>query len=383
MNFLLDSFKNKLTLALVIYGSVGSSTPDEFGLAEAVIGFLLVWYCFERLHPAYILKSFTCYVLFFLMLYPLFVAFAFGNSPSDVIRDVIPFLFMFFSFSFFYNKKILSEERFVVFGLCVAGTLFATRHFLSIINEIGDVGTRSVFSGMDYYIMDPAVLFASMLSFAGMFISNGMSFGRLAFAFSFSITAFGMVSMLLRGQLALAVINSLSELFQKSARCILLLAVFFVISMVYFWPVMVEYVDVLSAKTNSTGFLNSRDAEFLDVYLLISKTPSLLITGLGWGGVFDTVASGGEVRYTHNSFLYFLLKGGVLCLLCYIFLIYRILFGFKVQYLLTATVLRVAYLVVVFNMFLEPGYKMLSMGVLLYILNINLKKKYIIGGSLV
>lgn len=383
MNSTISLLKNKLTIALIIYGSFSSSTPDEFGLPEAFIGFLLVWYCCERLHPAYILKRMSSYTLIFLMIFPLFVALAFGNKFSDVIRDAIPFVFMFFSFVFVYDKEIINEERPAVFGLCVAGTLFAIRHFLSISSEIGDVGTRSVFSGMDYFIMDPAVLFASMIGFTGTFLSSGISLARFAFAFSFSITAFGIVSMLLRGQLALGVINVLPSFLQKSVRHVFLFPFLFVICIVFFWPVLVQYVDVLSAKTDSTGFLNSRDAEFLDVYLLMAKTPSLLITGIGWGGVIDTVASGGEVRYTHNSFLYFLLKGGLLCLLCYVFLIYRILLGFKIGTLLTAPVLRATYLVVVFNLFLEPGYKMLSMGVLLYILNIKLKTNNVNGGSLV
>ncbi len=367
--------RNKLTLALVIYGIIGSSTPDEFGIAEALIGLLLIWYCLERLSISKLFISFKFYALIFLISYPLLIAIIFENDFVNIFRDLIPFLFLFFSFIFAYNKKVLHEENSIVFGLCFAGTLFAIRHLMSIASEIDDFGTRSLLGSMNYYIMDPAVLFSSILGFSYAFTLSGFNFARLIFFFMTMITSIGIFSMLLRGQIALLVLNLFASYLQKPILLLLFFLTLLVCFGIYLPPGIGEYFNILLSKTSETGFLNSRDKEFLDVFRLFIQEPILFFTGLGWGGVFDTVASGGEVRYTHNSFLYFFLKGGIFALVTFLFLIHNSLFRLSFKSVLRSHLLRACYLVLIFNFLLEPGFKMLTMGVLLHIINMQVVKK--------
>jgi hypothetical protein len=365
-------------LISIIYGLYGFSTPDDFGMTELILGCLLVYFSLSRFRLQKDTKAVGIFFIF-LLVYPLLIAFIFQNPSGDIGRDVIPLLFLFFGVLITPNK--ISELDFgsCKTGVLVIGIFFSLRHLLTIVERLDEIGYRSVYEGNDYFIMEPAVLFSALY----LTLKASQSYFKseytkaLLYTIASSIPIVGILSILLRGQIGLIVIaNTLYALINtksNQARKILLISAGFItiwlIVDLFDLNLLTNIGDALAMKTLESGFLNQRDSEFLDVFRLFASDFTLLITGTGWGGFIDTVASGGPVRYTHNAFLYFLLKGGLFGLTAGTWLFLYIYKSSKVEMARFVQPTFVSSLLTsIFNFVLEPGFKMLSLGFIIIVL---------------
>lgn len=376
----------------IIYGLFGSSTPDDFGIPEIVLGCILTHLFISKVR--WKKEQLLVWVIFLILLtYPLFSSLFYENNFNNILRDVIPLFFLFFGLLLAPEKIDQLDYVLLTNGILFIGVCFSLRHLWGIEDRLSEIGLTNVYFGDAYYIMEPAVFFAALY-----FILKALeSYFKLEyrnfmiFLFLSLIPIIGIASLLLRGMIALIVLTTILYcLFmnkQKKQIKIIMSAILIVLLII-----TANYLDSdfyknlyqsLTLKTADSGLLNQRGQEFLDALKLFNNHPSLYITGIGWGGMFDTVTSGGLVRYTHNAFLYFLIKGGMLGLLSLTWLFLYILKKSNITFKkLSQPLLLSGLTVLLYNMLIEPGYKMLSLGLIIVVLINNKQNNLHVKNSL-
>ena len=378
-----------IVFAPIIYGLFGSSTPDDFGIPEIVLGCILIRLFISKVRWEKE-QSLVWMIFLILLAYPLFSSLFYENNFNNVLRDVIPLFFLFFGLLLASKKIDQLDSVLLTNGILFIGVCFSLRHLWTIKDRLNDIGFNSVWDGDAYYIMEPAVFFAALYfmlkAFESYFKLEHRKF--LIYLFLSLIPITGIVSLLLRGKIALIVLTTILYcLFMnksKKQRKIIMSTVcivFLIIAVNYLESDLFKNLfQSLTLKTAESGLLNQRDEEFIDVLKLFHNHPSFYITGIGWGGMYDSVTSGGLVRYTHNVFLYFLLKGGMLGLVSgtwlFLYTLKRSNITFKK---LSQPLVLSGLIVLLYNIFIEPGYKMLSLGFIIVVIinngrdNINVR----------
>lgn len=311
------NFKNLcLFLACAIYALLGSPTPGALGLPEIVIMSLLL-FAFSplALRDIFVLRQrdsgdVTGRIL---LIYGLIICtitgMMSGNSTASILRDIIPFLFLFLPL--FFAPASASKNHnlyFLIAGVILIGIGFSARSLYGAAPE-----------ELLYLENMPTVLFSALfLMGAGIFcLMRGINAANiLLVGFLFAAAMLPLMAM--------AAAHQRASLGAATIYIALILAIFFIknpgrtilvtglVSVLWYcagmplaemWPVMME-------KTAAVGF-NMRPQEMAAVWLVVTSDPLTFLFGIGWGGHFHSPAVGGiNVNFTHNFFSSFLLKTG-------------------------------------------------------------------------
>lgn len=318
-----------LLSTIVLYGALGSPTPDSPGWVEGAIGLLLV----AAIGPGRMMRLFSLesmrgwrgaamILLLYGMSVPFIVAVVQGNGMHLVLRDVIPFLFLLMPL-FFIN---LNDRAAVPVRAAVAavGVLFALRL------AMGDDDPL-------YLSIAPTVIFAALLLFglAGAALYRRCGAGSLIRAALFAglgaLPVAAMVMTMQRASLGLFAAGIgfllLAALLNRPVRALVPLA-FVALGVVLLWAVLGDVTGALWQKHGLVG-LNMRAQEAEAVFDALGPAPIGALFGNGWGATFESPAVGGErVNFTHNLMTSFLLKCGLvgagLVILYIVLLVWRL-----------------------------------------------------------
>ena len=396
-------------LICLVYGAGSTPSPDSIGLPEIAIGFLLVilvgWQGLaslaglrdafaDRFVPGYVRLS-AAYLLVVPSIHGLFFM---DNSLADFVRDFVPMIYMLLPLLILHKIGARPELwlSVTVVGLCMIGFLFAVRFFLDIGGGIVEIGSRPlVGTNRDNPMQYPAMLFfLSFTTCAGVYMSlKGKRFLLGLVLLLVSVVPWTvMIASVMRAPIALTLIAVvLVALWPVRGGRITPQSLLFVmaggVAVVAFSPgLIVEGVlggmDLLVKKTTEHG-LNARDIEAMAVLSNIDSVPVLLF-GEGLGGLISNpIGDGGGWRFVHNYFLYFLFKTGIvglMALFAYLFWMARIVWRSdwrdEKNFLILVSMLSP----VGVAMLLEPSFKSMSFGFLLFLVPLlGVRKAYSSG----
>lgn len=321
-----------LVTALVIYGLFSDPTPDQPGLAEALIGLLLV----ASVGPVHGLVVLTTSVLsrrrrpplevigalalVFMLTVPLAAAIAHRADPVDLVRDIVPLIYQFIPV-LLACRLLHSDWRWgtvIPLAVCFVGVAFSIRFILTSGLTVALVGVERFSDNMLYLHHDPAVLFAAIylpLFGAGQ-VARGPLWRRVAGAAAMvlGVVPLGVIAaMTSRGALGAALLAYAVYCVWRLRRSawFVVLPVAAVGGVLYLFGDQIPYVaDAFVRKTQAVG-VNAKDMEFSAVIHAVAASPWSVAFGKGWGALFFSPAATATVSYTHNLASYYLLKTGV------------------------------------------------------------------------
>ena len=389
-----------LLLVISAYALWGEPTPDHFGLVELFAGAGLVYVVgFKGLAGAFrfnIMQGWQKAGAIFLgygLSFGLVNGLVHGNSLSLIVRDVVPFLFLFLPvFLAGFLKQLDDRERFLLTAfVALSGVCFALR----VISPVLTDGSLPAFAS---YVRDPAllanaptVLFAAvlLLGTSGAILTQGIT-ARCA------LYAMGMIV------LALAPLAAMAAIQQRASVGYLVVAMGFLMAaglckrpyrmgipvllaasaVVVMAPIWTDIVQTLSHKNALVGF-NMRGREASAVMDVVDDSLWSALFGKGWGTTLVSPAVGGAVvNFTHSLVTSTWLKAGLVGVL--LMSAYMGMLGFRLlQAVRSYPVLVVAiagpFLI---DIFLYASYKSLDFGLLLLLIPlwvdraVLLKKSY-------
>lgn len=378
-------------LALLVYGLMSSPTPDVIGPWEVLIGICLILTVNYNKLSRIILgrlgnnaRNVYLYLIFWMLFFSFmfgifFGGIIFGNNLEDIVRDIIPLIYMgiVVLFADFFDVKTYNR---VVYSLVLAG-FFLSMRFYSIDGfNLSTLGTEVFFGSKDYLSMDPIVLFASvfMLGIAMKYLTEGNLLKGFICIF-ISVYIFGSIlAVVARAPILLYGMAFVYFLivFQSSIVIRMLRFIFLAVFLYWVWVYSPIYLGVIFEKFSMVGF-NSKDVEVMEIIREIGRQAPF--SGLGWGGSFDSTAADGVVRYSHNFLAYLWLKLGFIVgtLFFVIKISLPLLGGYRVlrrrreifKSESNIGIVLVSCLIALLPaFFLQGSYKSLSFGVLFYLL---------------
>lgn len=307
-------------LCCAVYAFFGTPTPSSFGWAEAVIaGLLVLSLGFGGMRGAlpgvsknsgdFVVTSGRALLLYGLSV-TLCMAVLRGHGVSAILRDVIPFVWLFLPLmAVDLIGKSGRNFPFIVAGAALIGVVFSLR---SLMDREALV--------LAYLENMPTVLFAAllMLGVALTFLLRRRNYFIAAVCFILSLAPiFSMLETQQRASLGAVVLYIFVIVFycvfKRPTSNLKNLIICFILasSSVFFAHAeIVRAWAVISEKTAAVG-LNMRPQEMAAVWAVATRDVSTFLFGLGWGGHFHSPAVGGvSVNFTHNFFSSMLLKCG-------------------------------------------------------------------------
>lgn len=377
-------------LALGLYAGFGSPTPDHIGLPEIAIAIALLLAIRikqggEPQHPNYVLLT-----LFYGLSVPTVTAVIHGQAVSDMVRDIMPFLFLFVPFLYGWIARDYARE--IVTGIVVIGFMFSVRTlwmYQDILLTPSVWGQGSPRDSL-YLANSPEVLFSALFCI-GKAIHYGIIGNQTRAAFACLLVVplplIAMALMMQRAGMGAVVAELMVWGFlllyycpkKTGGLCVLLAAIGTAI-----WPVLGDVVRAMMQKTAVVG-INSRGQEWQTVFDIITRDMSTFLFGEGWGGRLENPAVGGlSVTYTHSFLSSLLLKTGFLgAVICVMGAVVPLFYAVKIKISRFSMEDMVLFLAVIppflISFALYASYKSLGFGLILLIFFIfsvrNLEKK--------
>lgn len=322
-----------LFLACIIYGIFGSPTPDHFGIAEGIVGILLILAVgilmpikqFFISNLPFWLRMGQVFLVFGLSV-PLSVAVMSGQEAGAITRDLIPFAFLFLPILMYPALEKSTQARILMLsGIVLIGLLFSIRS-LSLRASSGDA--------LLYLENMPSVLFACLFLIGAAFsaafrgvspVRSGIFYMTLALAllpflamfYSLQRASIGAVVFFTMAMLCYTFIRSPGR--AMNVVMLVLIGVGVLFLTLGHQGILSEISGSFAAledKSQKVG-LNNRMQEFSAVWDMVTRDQNNFLFGMGWGAQFYSPAVGGlSVNFTHNFFSYFLLKTGLIGVLC-------------------------------------------------------------------
>jgi hypothetical protein len=295
--------------AILLYVVFSSATPDSIGIAEYAIALLLLLSIgmlrgLNNVTAVYHSQTlnFHRFFLLYMLTIPLMLGIIHTNSLSDVIRDLIPLLFLILPLCFYRNYLPRIE-----YLLMIAGGILALRYLMPFL------GTSLIeFKPLLYLANSPLIPFAAIMGFGLIFSDRRRhkAFLLPLLGLSISLICFTAMALTLQrapmGLCALACLIIFSIKMPEKPITTLFLCGGLILLTLYFWPFILEITNGLTDKNMTVGF-NNRVTEFQAV---LSRAT---LFGEGWGAIWPSPAVGDiEVRYTHNMVSYYILKAGLI-----------------------------------------------------------------------
>lgn len=319
-----------LFVACIVYGLFGSPTPDSLGIVEICVGVLLALSIgIGHASDAFILpakrrfwKSAAQIFLGYGLFVPLIAGVIAGHSIAQILRDILPFLFLFLPL---FSLPIIRERphyfRTTLLALILIGLLFSLR---SLVMRFDIECAFPVWCESDallYLENMPTVLFSCLLLFGSAisYIARGISVRNVViFSLLVMLALLPLSAMILTlqrasvGALVLYLCLIYAYFIYKAPMRGLMALVIGVIAIAIVNISFAAVFDSLWDKTQNVG-LNMRPQEMRAVWQVVTADPFTFMFGLGWGGYFNSPAVGGlSVNFTHNFFSSMLLKAGVI-----------------------------------------------------------------------
>ncbi|MCW2236935.1 hypothetical protein [Azospirillum canadense] len=323
-----------LFLALALYGLFSAPAPSDIRMAEAGIGLLLLLAIGLR-RPLYVATAHALrdprldgwetpavLALAWLLWVPVLRGVWVGWAPGDMLRDVVPLLYLFLPVLL---VPLLDDDaelavRRLRWGLMLAGAAFALRWWKQASWGFGAVGSRAMADGGVYLLNAPSVLFAAIalpLTGIQMATRGGVAqrtAGAVCLALGFLCLGAlaGAVHRMALG-LAAAAFLVVGVWRVRRAPLAVGLALLAVAGVVLAFPDMVVGALTQVAEKNRLAGANTRWEEAAAVVALTIADPGSFLFGQGWGALIANPAVGGwRVSYTHTLPTYALAKTGLL-----------------------------------------------------------------------
>lgn len=305
--------------ALFLYAVFSSPTPDIFGAAELSILVLL----FLSLRPDFSRDNFPGVALAgYGLSIPLIIALISGYPVREIMRDVIPFLFLLLPV--LYAGQAREKNYRLMMVMIAVGLIFS---FRSLYSFGADIFTPEDWLGTPpdllYLANSPEVLFAAVALLCMAWQADKPAMVRLSCFLISCLPLLAMATLMQRASLfyeASVVICLLATTFWRNTRAALGMTAI-VLSVLFMASSFLDNIlNQLSFKTQMVG-LNSRGAEWQAVFNQISQSPVNSLFGMGWGAEFENPAVGNlRVSFTHSLLSSLFLKTGLAGVI--IFLIY-------------------------------------------------------------
>ena len=302
-------------LALGLYAGFGSPTPDHIGLAEGLIAITLLLSIRIKHGKAH---DYVMATLLYGLSVPTVMAVINGHALSDMVRDIVPFLFLFVPFFYGWIAREYAQD--IVICIVVIGIAFSIRT-LWVYQDI--VLTPSLWGqgaprDLLYLANSPEVLFSALFC-----IGKAIYYGiiqcqtrtALGFLLVVPIPLIAMALMMQRAGMGAVVAELLVWGFLLLYYCPKKTGGLFVLLVTIgmaAWPVLGDVIRAMMQKNAVVG-LNSRGQEWQAVCDILTHDMPTFLFGEGWGGRLENPAVGGlSVNYTHSFLSSLLLKTGFL-----------------------------------------------------------------------
>lgn len=373
-----------LIAAVLVYAFAGSPTPNQPAWPEFFVAVFLFFaaglpsiysiFIFD-IHAPLWKKTGQVFLIYGLS-FCVIAGVVQGHESVQIIRDLLPFMFMFLPL-FMYDIFKKNPEFLGIFAgiLVLQGFVFSLRAAPEIMNWWSPGFFEQ--SELYYFANSPCVLFAvtflmgfGVSKFIDDFSVRGIFI--LCACLIFALIPFAAIAMTLqRASIGFVIIYSLVLFFLalyghtlRTVGLMFLLTIFLLPFSGFFEMIS----DFLMTKTGQVG-LNMRGAEFGAVLDEISRSPLSLFFGTGWGGTFESPAVAGvRVNYTHSLVSGVFLKTGLTGLTLLVFYLAGML-GLFLRALKRNEVLALALAgPVLIDVFLYASHKSLDFGLILLLL---------------
>ena len=304
--------------ALIVYGCFSSPTPDNIGLPEILIALLLCLSIRVQNLPSDKLLNVIFVSLAYGLSIPLISALMNGQDSGDIIRDIVPFLYLMLPLflgwvGLYYPFQFLMMLTFV-------GLAFSFRTIMSYepILLTPSLWGRGPPADLLYLANSPEVLFSALYC-----IGQGgkllMEPGKRLFGILLWVLAlFPMIAMALMmqragiGSVAVYILTAIMFVIYNRPKWGMGFALLLIAFMSVAWNVVEPIFAMIEHKTEIVG-LNARAQEWSAVIDAISVDWTTTLFGEGWGGRIESPAVGGlNVNYTHSLISSLLLKTGII-----------------------------------------------------------------------
>ena len=318
-----------LIVALAVYGLFGVPAPGRLSwreiavggglvLASGVVRPLLVGTGFMLVSPKARLHDVVGTAAFnYLLWVPLLRGALSGADADDIVRDVIPLMFLFLPVLLVSTD--IANRRILVPGLAAVGVVLALRWWWPGL-AFRQVGSFAMPEGEGYLLNSPAVLFAAVwLPLMAMERLERRP-GPLSFALiplvccAALIAGSALAGAVHRAALTMAAAAVIGfAAWQASRKPLLpLLLLAGPVAAALAGGQLAGTIQQVAWKTETYG-LNERSAEAAAVLEQVGASWPDLLLGQGWGALIRSPAVGGMwVSYTHSFATYMLLKTGLI-----------------------------------------------------------------------
>jgi len=333
-----------MAAATGLYGLASQPAPPDPGLAEGLIGLLLVaavglttalrvgsgasvW-----LAGTPRLEALGSACLLYLAWLPLLLGLGADNDPAQLIRDLIPLLYLFLPALLAArlargdNPAAAAEaeaaRRWLSAALALAGVAFAGRWWQQHGWALGAIGHLALSDGPSYLANSLTVLFAAIhlpLAAAERLLGHRPRSWRrrladlalaVLLAAGGALCLAALAGAVHRLSLVLAGLAFALYLLRRPTL-LLLLPLALLIGLSLPGGLMTGTVDQVLEKSRLVG-VNQRLDEAASVLARLSESPLTALFGCGWGASFSNPAvAGWHVGYTHALATYALLKTGI------------------------------------------------------------------------
>lgn len=322
-----------LAAAILAYGLIGVPAPAGVGLREIVIGTLLAlavlmarpWSIpaigWSPDAPTWARSGVMA--LGWLLCVPLLTGLIAGWSADDILRDVVPLLFLFAPLAFVPSIREAGSRRLIRTALLAAGFAFTVRWWQHAGWRIDAVGVIALDDGTAYLLNAPSVLFAAIglpASGFGLMVRGGWQriLGGLCLGLAGALCLVALAGAVHRLAFALALVAlavaALRETRGAPAGRLWLFSGGLVLAGAFgiqSWKAVALAIE----KSRQVG-LNARLDETIAVFDQCTRTFGTLLLGDGWGALIANPAVGGwRVSYTHSLPTYAAVKTGLFGLL--------------------------------------------------------------------
>lgn len=383
-----------LTIAVICYSVFSVSAPEKYKLPELIIAICLTAFAVLNIKETiqFILKKENKQelILFFAALLLstglLIIGISNNHSFFDILRDLIPFFYLFFPVLVFslINENHLIWRKLITFLLIFSALVMTVRYWSYPESILTELGRNYLPFGKGQFVFEPCTIFSSTLLLTFPLIKSTGLKGKYDTALRILMFMGGLfvlslsAAAIMRGQIILIIISlcitviykiSTLEGRARSISVIILIASISLILLI-FNKEIIYFVKIIILKFQYAG-LNGKDEEAISVINQAVSDTKTLMLGRGWGATFLNPVTDNSVytRYTHNIFTYFLLKGGIIgILLSGIYITWIISLLVKVFRKRDLPVFLAVINTLIIHFLLEGGYKLLSIGLILSIL---------------
>jgi hypothetical protein len=302
-------------MGVLVYAGGGSPTPDRIGLIEIVIALLLL--PAVTIPPISRLPAGAALLMLYGLSIPLITGAASGHDPLIILRDLIPFLFLFLPV--FFLPVLKSRFDALAFVVTAAGFIFAARSLFPYHEVVSypQLWLNQPPADLLYLANSPEVLFAAlmMIGTGGLLIwsRRSMVWGS-CLVVAASVPILSMAVMMQRAGLGCVVLACVIwaalGLWLRPGR-MLPVAGLTLCLILPILPLIEMLAGSLAYKTELVG-LNSRAQEWETVMDMTGRSFWSILFGLGWGTSFENPAVGHlTVNYTHSLISALFLKTGI------------------------------------------------------------------------